>query len=366
MNIALVVPGGVDPSGEVRVIPALLWLMKRLACRHRVRVFAYAQQAAAGRWDLEGAEVINIGASLRFPRACMAIIREHCADPFDVIHAFFAGRPGLAAAAAGRFLRVPVLVHLAGGELVALENIGYGGKLRWRSRTALRLTLQNANLITAASTPMLALAERDGFRARRVPLGVDLDSWPVREPRARAPAEVPRLLHVASINHVKNPELLLHATAQLCRSGYPLHVDIVGEDIRGGEMQQLARRLGIDTRVTFHGFRTQAQLLPFVQAAHVHIVSSYHEAGPLAMLEAAVAGVPTVGTSVGHVVDWAPDAAIRVNGFDPAGLAAGIARVIDDEPLRLQLAHAAQRRGIAENADVTARLFEDCYGALTS
>ena len=40
--------------------------------------------------------------------------------------------------------------------------------------------------------------------------------------------------------------------------------------------------------------------------------------------------------------------------------------IIDDEPLRLQLAHAAQRRAIAENADVTAQLFEDCYATLTS
>ena len=268
--------------------------------------------------------------------------------------------------AAGRFLGVPALVHLAGGELVAFKNIGYGGALRWRDRRANRFTLANAALVTAASAPMLALAERDGIFARRIPLGVDLDAWPVREPRARAPAEVPHLLHVASINHVKNPELLLHATALLRRSGHPLHVDMIGEDIRGGEMQRLAARLGIDAQVTFHGFRTQTQLRPLVDAAHVHVVSSFHEAGPLAMLEAAVAGIPTVGTSVGHVVEWAPDAAICVAGFEPASLAAGIARVIADDPLRLNLAHAAQRRAIAENADVTARLFEEGYAELTS
>jgi glycosyltransferase involved in cell wall biosynthesis len=366
MNIALVVPGGVDRSGEVRVIPALLWLIKRLARQHRVRVFAYAQEDAAARWTLEGAEVINIGAPLRFPRACMAIIREHRHDPFDVIHAVFAGPPAVAAVAAGRYLGVPVLVHLAGGELVADKAIRYGGALRWRSRSANRFALTNAALVTAASAPMLVQAQSHGITAQRVPLGVDLDACPVREPRTRTSTEIPHLLHVASINHVKNPELLLHAAALLRRSGCPLHVDMIGEDIRRGEMQRLAARLGIDAQVTFHGFRTQAQLRPLVEAAHVHIVSSFHEAGPLAMLEAAVAGVPTVGTAVGHVVEWAPDAALCVTDFEAASLATGIARLIVDESLRLQLAHAAQRRATTENADITARLFEDCYARLTS
>ena len=131
-------------------------------------------------------------------------------------------------------------------------------------------------------------------------------------------------------------------------------------------MQRLAMQLGIDAQVTFHGFKTQAQLRPITDTAHVHVVSSLHEAGPLAMLEAAVAGIPTVGTPVGHVAEWAPHAAISVAGFDPASLAQGIARVIADEPLRLRLAHAAQRRAIAENADVTARLFEEAYARLAS
>jgi glycosyltransferase involved in cell wall biosynthesis len=315
---------------------------------------------------LEGAEVINIGTPLRFPRACLTIVREHRVEPFDVIHAIFAGAPGLVAAAAGRLLRVPVLVHLAGGELVALKQIGYGGALRWRSRTANRFTAANAASLTAASAPMLALAERNGMLARRVPLGVDLKCWPPREPRGRAATEVPRLLHIASINHVKNPELLVRAAALLRESGQALHVDMIGEDTRDGEIQRLATRLGIGAQVTCHGFRTQAQLRPLVEIAHVHVVSSFHEAGPLAMLEAAVAGVPTVGTAVGHVVEWAPDAAVCVDDFEPATLAAGLARVIADEPLRLRLAQAAQRRAIAENADVTARLFEECYASLTA
>jgi len=31
VKVAVVVPGGLDPSGTVRVIPALLWFLERIA-----------------------------------------------------------------------------------------------------------------------------------------------------------------------------------------------------------------------------------------------------------------------------------------------------------------------------------------------
>jgi len=79
------------------------------------------------------------------------------------------------------------------------------------------------------------------------------------------------------------------------------------------------------------------------------------------VLEAAVAGVPTVGTAVGHLVEWAPYAAQAVRVDDPEALAGCIQRVLDDEDLRLRLAGEAQRRAVAEDADMTARAFAALY-----
>ena len=52
MRIALVVPGGVDRTGEYRVIPAIIALLRRLSRLHDVQVFALHQeeQAASGIW----------------------------------------------------------------------------------------------------------------------------------------------------------------------------------------------------------------------------------------------------------------------------------------------------------------------------
>ena len=61
MRIALVVPGGVDRSGRQRVVPALLWLVERLARRHEVLVVALEQEPKPACYPLLGAQVVNLG-----------------------------------------------------------------------------------------------------------------------------------------------------------------------------------------------------------------------------------------------------------------------------------------------------------------
>ena len=100
--------------------------------------------------------------------------------------------------------------------------------------------------------------------------------------------------------------------------------------------------------------------------ADVFLLSSRHEAGPLVVLEAAVAGVPTVGTCVGHVTEWAGQAAVGVPVGDAEALARQTAALLADDARRLSLAREAQRRAVAEDADETARRFERIYEEVAS
>ncbi len=368
MRIALVVPGGVDRSGQYRVVPALLALVERLAARHEVHVFALRQEAEPGEWMLLGAHVHNVGGRVGVlceGRAIAAILCVHRACPFDVVQAIWSGPCGAVAVVAGRLASIPSLVHVAGGELVAFPSIGYGGLLNWRGRLRERLVRRGAAVVTAASAPILAQLAALGRAGLRVPLGVDLWRWPPRPPQRRDPHSPLRLIHVASLNEVKDQATLLRAMALLAGDGVDFHLDIVGEDTLGGRVQALARSLRLETRTRFHGFLTQARVRPLLEAAHIHVVASLHEAGPLALLEAAVLGVPTAGTAVGHLVEWAPHAALAVPPADAPALAAAIRRLAADEDLRLQLAGEAWRRAVGENADHTAALFEELHAAST-
>jgi glycosyltransferase involved in cell wall biosynthesis len=98
-----------------------------------------------------------------------------------------------------------------------------------------------------------------------------------------------------------------------------------------------------------------------VQESDLLVHTSRHEAGPMAVLEAALAGVPTVGTDVGHVNEWAPDAAVAVPVGNARALALAVDSLLADEPRRIAIAREAQARATAIDADFTAASFERLY-----
>ena len=142
-------------------------------------------------------------------------------------------------------------------------------------------------------------------------------------------------------------------------------MDIVGEDILHGEIQEMTKHLQLSERVRFQGYLPQRQLRPLVEAADILVLSSRHETGPLVTLEAAVAGVPTVGTAVGHIAEWAPHAAMSVPVGDWARLGVAIRQLLEDEDLRICIAREAHKLATREDADYTAEHFRALYTSLT-
>ena len=361
MKVAMVVPGGVDRSGTRRVIPVLLALIRRLARRHELHVFSLFQEDTPGNWDLLGARVHNIGRTRTALRGLRAIVSEHRRGGFDVLHAIWASPSGTLAVLAGRFLRRPVVVHLAGGELVSLPALGYGEQRTPAGRLRVRVATAGAACITAPSRSLVELAARAGIRAERLPLGIDPDVWPPVPPRPREPGRPLRLIHVASLNAVKDPGTLLAAAAVLRDRGIGFTLDIVGEDAIAGAAQRRTTDLGLSDVVTFHGFLEQPPLRARVLRAEVLVMTSRFESGPAVLAEAAACGVPTVGTRVGMIADWAPDAALAVPAGDPAAVAEAIGRLATDDGLRMGIAVTAQLRASTEDADWSADRVEDVY-----
>src|SRR5262249_35228041 len=157
----------------------------------------------------------------------------------------------------------------------------------------------------------------------------------------------------------KDQGTLLRAAATLARMRVSYHLDIAGYDTLAGDVQETARQLGVADAITFHGKLRYPELHALAERADLHLLSSRHEAGPLAVLEAALVGVPTVGTSVGHVAEFAPDAAVAVPIGDADALASATASVLRDDAYRMRLARAAYERALDDNADATAHLFEE-------
>jgi glycosyltransferase involved in cell wall biosynthesis len=162
------------------------------------------------------------------------------------------------------------------------------------------------------------------------------------------------------LNGVKDQFTLLNALQHVENA----HLDIVGEDTLRGAVASHAARLGVGSRVTFHGFQPTDRLPAFYRRADLFVLASRHEAANVAVLEAAVSGVPLVGTHVGYLADWSQERAVTVPPADPVALADAINTLLADHDRRKRLASAARTWALAHDADWTARKFEELYRAV--
>jgi glycosyltransferase involved in cell wall biosynthesis len=363
VRIALVVTGGLDRSGRERVIPALLAFVEAMARRHEVHAFVLRHEIEPSRYELLGATVHDLGrvdgmpglAWWRQGRRLVEAMRR--VGRFDVLHAYWGIPAGVVGTAVAQRLDLPSVVTFDSGEFVGLPDIGYGLQRRWRDRRAIAATLRRASRLTVCTTYMATLARASGADAAVVPLGVD--------PRYFSPGDANgppwRLLHVASLNRVKDQATLLRALALVTAREPRVTLDIVGEDTLNGEIQRLARALGVESAVTFHGFTPTDAIGVFYERAHLHVVSSRHEAAGVVTLEAACAGVPTTGTRVGYIADWDGERAVAVPIGDAEALANGILSLLADPDRRVRLAAAARAWALEHSAEWTATAFDAIY-----
>lgn len=359
MRICIVIPGGLDGQREDRRIPCLQWVVERLTARHSVEVFALRQPGDQMPFSFAGARVHPLLYE-SFWGAVRRIWASHRKQRFDVVHAFWASRPGAVALVASRIIRRPLFVHVAGGELTCLHDIQYGTYRTRRGKWMVDTVLRRANAVTVASSGMARSVDELGVATRHVPLGVSLRQWPIRKPPMLVEAPY-RLIHVASLNRVKNQEPLLRAVARLRTTDFPIQLDIVGVDTLNGALHQLAAELKLLDCVTFHGWKPQADVRRLMSEAHLHLVTSRHEAGPLVVREAATQGVLTIGSPVGHIADWAPTAAITVDPQYEMRFANEIRNILRDDERRVAIATAAQAETVQHDADWTVEQFEAMY-----
>lgn len=148
----------------------------------------------------------------------------------------------------------------------------------------------------------------------------------------------------------KDYPTLLRALHLLRARPAPWKLFIVGSGTLEEPLRALAAELGLAERVRFMGFRKDAAQL--VHAADGLVMSSSMEGTPNALMEAMLAGKPTVGTRVGGIPELLEDG---VNGYlvppaDPAALAGAMARLMDtDEGERARMGERGRARVMARH-----------------
>ena len=121
--------------------------------------------------------------------------------------------------------------------------------------------------------------------------------------RASPGWDPPRLVMVARFEPQKDHATLLHALGGLV--GRPWELDLIGDGPLRGQMEQLARTLGLGTRVRFLGQRPDVDAR--LAEAQISVLTTNWEGFPLTVLEAMRAGLPVVASAVGGVAEALQD-----------------------------------------------------------
>jgi glycosyltransferase involved in cell wall biosynthesis len=204
--------------------------------------------------------------------------------------------------------------------------------IRWLDRYAER-HWQQATVAVSNELGQRLRTERPEITVAVIHNGIDLDTLAtLREHhRARRVGQRPkRVAFLGRLVPVKRVDLFLEMARKcLDARGEDLTFEVVGEGPLAPELRGLADRLGLQERVTFHGFRPDAVAL--LADVDVLVLTSDHEGTPMAALEALAIGVPVVARAVGGLPEMLSGVAgcRLVEGDEPAAFAAPVCAVLE-------------------------------------
>ena len=341
MRVGVVVPGFCADDKDW-CIPALTNLIRQLSQVVDVVVFSLRYPHNRSVYSCRGAKVVALGGAEKrgvktgylLKSARQSICREHAAEPFDLLHAFWAHEPGWVVTSVAKKLNIPKLVSIMGGELVGLKNIHYGNQLHFASRRLIHAALSNADLVTVGSQTLL---ERTGQffpgngekKVRLLPLGVNTSLFHVNTvPATLSKIRELQLLHVGSLVAVKNYRFLFTAVKRVLET-QPAHLHLCGDGPLLTELQRLGHELGMAENVTFHGEIGHEKLANYYQRADLLLVTSHFESQGMVVLEAGGCGLPTVGADVGMLPELQPGV-VCIQDDKPETLAQAILSLVEN------------------------------------
>jgi L-malate glycosyltransferase len=169
---------------------------------------------------------------------------------------------------------------------------------------------------------------------------------------------------IARLDPVKDLGRLISAASDL-RSGLPILIVIVGDGPERGALEDLARRLGVESQIRFLGHRDDARR--WLAGCDAYVNCSISEGVSLTILEAMAAALPIVATRVGgtpEVVD--AESGRLVPPRDASALAAALRDLARDPDARARLGQSARRRLEARfTLDRMVREYGDVYASVS-
>jgi glycosyltransferase involved in cell wall biosynthesis len=216
----------------------------------------------------------------------------------------------------------------------------------------------------AGSQLMKLLPAEQWSKIRVIPLGVDPEVFaPVRQ---RTAQEFFQLLCVGRLVPEKGQHILLDAVARLRAEDRDVRLILVGDGPSRVSLEACVRRLNLGSAVTLTGAINQDEIRAIYSRADTFVLASFAEGVPVVLMEAMAMEIPCIATWIAGIPELIRDGCqgLLVSPGNPAALAAAIARLMDEDSLRLSLGKAGRRRVIEKynlknNVARLGRMFHD-------
>ena len=172
--------------------------------------------------------------------------------------------------------------------------------------------------------------------------GVTLGALPDRESARDAlniPSASPVVLLLGRITRIRRPDRFAEAARIVNQQIPDVHFLIAGS----GDLEAVFRKSMVGLQATFLGWHSDIESL--LAASDALVVTSDNEGTPLSVIQAGLAGVPTVGTRVGGMVSVVdPGQTGLLVDPDARAVADGLVTLLERQPLRSAMGAEAQRQ----------------------
>jgi glycosyltransferase involved in cell wall biosynthesis len=146
----------------------------------------------------------------------------------------------------------------------------------------------------------------------------------------------------------KGQHILLGAISSLRAAGRDVRLILVGDGPSRASLEAVVAQDRIHSAVTFTGSINQDQIREFYSSADAFVLASFAEGVPVVLMEAMAMEIPCITTWIAGIPELIHDGCqgLLVPPGNVAALAAAVARLMDEDPLRLRLGKAARRQVI--------------------
>ncbi len=379
LRIAIITPGAYKNENDFGGAASIHNFIKELSQSKEIEltVFSLYYPLNQPEYKFYNAKVFSFGSGNKSFAARKFIIWRKCekkfteeyrTNKFDLIHSLWSRETGFITSRLSRKLNIPFITGVGGGELANFRTINYGSRISNLQKYFVDKCFEKAIVIISGSDYISHKIKkyydsRIFSKVKKLPFGADENMFKVNEKYSASIMnnKLPILINIANAVPVKSHETLFKALKIVSKKFPEIILECYGRD-EENILKSLSEKYEVSENIRLNGFIEYEIIPEKLTGGRIFVLSSLYESQNMAVIEAALCGLPVVSTDVGIALEITEN---LVKPGDFNSLAEKIIHVIENYSREKQ--NALTRREFVVNKfslKNTTRKFIDLYKSI--